>query len=261
MSAELTVLFAHANGFPAPVYRAFRDACGFDSWMAIERLGFSRHGVGRNWEGIIAELVEAAERLPKPVLGLGHSLGGFCLQIAACRNPGLFDTLILMEPPMFIPRKRAMISLLRACGVLDHFPPVSLAKKRRRQWRDMDEARSYFQSRELFAQMDAACLEDFLSYGLELQQDASLILRYPAEKEYEVFVNGPPRVGRLPKGQAAWFLYGRDTDTLNKADLLHVRRRNPGMRIIPCHGSHLFPLQHPIQSAQVIRGLLQTTGV
>ena len=52
------LVFSHANGFPAPVYRVLFDALGerFDV-SAVDRFGHDqRYPVGRGWPGLVAQL-------------------------------------------------------------------------------------------------------------------------------------------------------------------------------------------------------------
>ena len=139
----VSIVFGHANGFPAPVYRKFREGLGASRWFEADCLGQGTQGIGRNWTGITQQMLACARQAPRPRIGLGHSLGGFALYLAEHQEPGLLDGLVLMEPPMFRPATRNLIRLIRTLGLLNRFPPVSLALRRRRHWPDRDTARPF----------------------------------------------------------------------------------------------------------------------
>jgi len=252
------VLFAHANGFTAPVYEKFLEATGFGHRHSIERLGHSPFGVGRNWTGIVGELTAFAETIPTPRIGIGHSLGAFSLYRAALAKPGLFDALVLMEPPMFRPAVRRQIQVIRTIGLLDRFPPVSLAKKRRRRWPDLANARQYLLERPFFSRLDPEVLEAYLQRGLELSSTGEWVLRFHAEVEHEIFRQGPPPVDRFSRGLPLLFLYGAKTDVLKPADLTHVRTQLAGATVEAFDGGHLFPLERPIEAGQRVGDWLRS---
>jgi pimeloyl-ACP methyl ester carboxylesterase len=247
---QVTLLFAHANGFPAGVYGKFLDATGFTQRVCPERLGHSRFGVRRNWTGITDELLDLANHLPGRVVGVGHSLGAFALYRAALKRPERFSALVLMEPPMLRPSLRARIQLVRLLGLLDRFPPVSLAKKRRRRWPDLPSARQYLLDRPLFARMDPDVFNAYLAHGLEPTGTGEWTLRFRAEIEHEIFWQGPPPVQQNPDRLPLLFLYGKDTDVLQAGDLAHVRKRlNASKAVIDAFaGGHLFPLDQPLEA-------------
>jgi len=250
--AEVTLLFAHANGFPAGVYRKFLEATGFSQRVCPERLGHSAHGVGRNWTGVTAELLDALGNLPGPVVGVGHSLGAFALYRAALIRPERFSALVLIEPPMFRPGLRTTIQLIRLLGLLDRFPPVSLAKKRRRIWPDLTSARAYLLERPLFARLDPEVFDAYLAHGLEPAASGEWTLRFRAEVEHEIFRQGPPPVEQNPGRFPLLFLYGKNTDVLQAADLAHVSKRLAANRatLEAFPGGHLFPLEQPLEAGQ-----------
>ncbi len=261
MSTPLaSIVFGHANGFPAPVYRKLREEILAEHWLEAECLGQSTQGIGRNWTGIAQQMLELARQAPKPRIGLGHSLGGFALYLAEHLEPGLLDGLILLEPPMFRPATRNLIRTVRAMGLLNRFPPVSLALRRKRHWPDRDAARAYFLSKPLFAPLDPDCLEDYLSHGL-IPEDGGLGLRYRAETEYRVFYEGPPAIPRLRCAPGlALFLFGRQTNVLQPADLRWLNKRLRGFRMEAVEGGHLFPLEQPQQTGRLIASRMEQAG-
>ena len=88
-----TIVFSHANGFPAGTYRKlfqhWRDA-GY-AVHAVEKYGHDpRFPVTSNWPYLRNELIELIERVgTEPVYLVGHSLGGYLSLLAALKRPEL----------------------------------------------------------------------------------------------------------------------------------------------------------------------------
>ena len=60
--------------------------------------GHVRGGAGRFLSGLADVLAAHEARLPRPWIGLGHSMGGGLTALAAVRTPGLFDAMLLSAP-------------------------------------------------------------------------------------------------------------------------------------------------------------------
>ena len=78
--------FAHANSYPAGTYRKFFDA--LDSHYAIQALAMhahdARYPIKGGWRELSQELVaDIVARNEKPVVLVGHSMGGILSLLAA----------------------------------------------------------------------------------------------------------------------------------------------------------------------------------
>ena len=85
-------MFAHANGFPGLSYRSLLDplAESFDL-HPLDRLGHHPdYPVNHNWGNLVEELLSYLPDTDEPLLGVGHSLGGTLMAMAADKQPGVF---------------------------------------------------------------------------------------------------------------------------------------------------------------------------
>lgn len=101
MTAPL-LQFSHANGFPAACYRVFLDALSdrFDV-RAVPCIGHDpRYPVTDGWPRLVDKLIAAIETHGRPVIGVGHSLGGMLSFLAAVQRPALFHAVILLDAPL-----------------------------------------------------------------------------------------------------------------------------------------------------------------
>jgi pimeloyl-ACP methyl ester carboxylesterase len=88
-----TLVFSHANGFPAGTYRLLFEAWRQAGWRveAIEKIGHDpRYPVTSNWPRLRDQLIDfITERQAGPAWLVGHSLGGLLSLLAASRRPDL----------------------------------------------------------------------------------------------------------------------------------------------------------------------------
>ena len=99
--SKVPIVFSHANGFPAGVYRSL-----FERWRAaghavhaIERIGHDpAFPVTSNWTQLCNELIAFIEReAAVPLWSVGHSLGGMLSLMAASHRPDLVRGIVLLD--------------------------------------------------------------------------------------------------------------------------------------------------------------------
>jgi len=106
--AAMILHFSHANGFPAACYRKIFSFLERDFEIRyVNTIGHDpRHPVIDSWLHLVAEQLEHIDRYGQPVLGVGHSLGGYLTMLAALERPELFRAIVVLDSPV-IGRGRA----------------------------------------------------------------------------------------------------------------------------------------------------------
>ncbi|KZE27274.1 alpha/beta fold hydrolase [Crenobacter luteus] len=253
--------FAHANGFPAPVYRKLlerlseRYAVGY-----LEAVGHdSRYPVTDCWPHLVDETLHYIEKsYPEPVIGVGHSLGGLLVLFAALKRPELFRSLVILDSPLFGPWRARGLWMAKRFGMIDKVTPAAQTRRRRAEWPSVEAARDYFATRRLFAELDPQCLADYAEFGT-VDTGGVRRLRFEPEVEYRIFRGLPHNYhryrGRL-KVPAA-YLVGSRTHVVRESDLAFMRRHF-GMSVFCVEGTHLFPLERPLVTAERIESALTT---
>lgn len=251
------LVFAHANGFPAPCYA--RLFAGLEKDFSIRYLPRLAHDpayvVTDGWPQLVAELIHFIEQGPGPVVGLGHSLGGLLSFMAAVERPELFSGLILLDAPIIERRRARVLQLSKRWGFIDRVSPAHATRHRRSHWPDAATAIAHFRTRKLFRHFDPACLEDYVHQGMTADA-TGLQLWFDPAIESRIYCCIPHRLHSLlprlhvPTG----FIGGRRSRELRLFGLGEMRGRLPIQLI---EGGHLFPFEHPQLAAQAVLQMWQ----
>ena len=181
--------FVHGNGFPSPCYRQLlmRLETQFEC-CHLDRVGHSSDfPVSENWYYLVDEVVESIRaQSSKPVIAVGHSLGGVLSVLAAIEQPELFKAVIMLDSPMLGRIKSILIRCFKSLGLIDHITPASRTRNRRQHWRTREQVVHYLRHRALFKLFDEACLQDYIDYGMD-KSDRGFSLRFDPLIEYQIY--------------------------------------------------------------------------
>ena len=138
--------FAHGNGFPALCYKQMLDvlATRFDCCF-IDKIGHDPlYPVGDNWHNLVLELIASVRRqADRPVIAVGHSLGGVLSLLAAIEEPDLFKMVILLDSPLIGSVKSNIVRLAKGLGFIDRITPAYRSKGRRVHWSSHEQLLDY----------------------------------------------------------------------------------------------------------------------
>ncbi len=251
-----TIHFAHANGLPSGTYRKMLSLLQQHYELTvIDKLGHDPgYPVDENWQSLVEELADNIESYSgKPVIGIGHSLGGILTFMAAYRKPHLFSKIIMLDPPLLYGPLSLLFFLSKKLGIMDHVSLVSQTKKRRTRWSSREEAEAHFRRIPLFGRFDPDCLRDYIQYGTT-SVDGGVALSFDVEIEARIFRTAPHNLTCLRKKldvPGAVFV-GEDSYTATSNMVRHFAKRH-GLSFDRFKGgSHLFPLEYPERTAVLI---------
>jgi pimeloyl-ACP methyl ester carboxylesterase len=247
--------FAHGNGFPALCYKQLLDrlAVRFDC-LYVDRIGHNpSYPVGDNWVNLVAQVLASVKsQTNKPVIALGHSLGGVLSLLAAIEEPSLFKAVIMLDSPLIGPVKSNMVRLAKALGVIDRITPAFRTKDRREHWQDKEQLVRYLKTRELFETFTDECLNDYITYGLEQKPDG-YYLRFDRHIEYQIYRTIPHTIPKL-KGKLiipTRLIYGDKSTVVDRMDR-HYMRTYFDIKCYKVKGAHLFPMENPQTVAEQV---------
>jgi pimeloyl-ACP methyl ester carboxylesterase len=176
------VFFCHASGFHARVWdRVIAHLPRERRCFAFDARGHGRSSkpappyVWRNFGRDVAAIAESLGL--SGAIGVGHSMGGHAVTLAAALNPSSFSALALFDP------------VIRGNDqYLGYWGKTEFVRKRRNQWASQQEMFERFQNRPPFDTWDRGVLRDYCEYGLEPAGDGYK-LACPPEVEASVYEN------------------------------------------------------------------------
>jgi pimeloyl-ACP methyl ester carboxylesterase len=251
--------FSHANGFPAPCYAAMLAPLRRQYRVGwIEAIGTDpRYPPTEGWPLLVAQLIDALERDygGEPVLGVGHSLGGYLSFLAAARRPELFRAIVMLDAPVIGAFKGRALGAVKRLGIVDRVTPAGMTRERRSHWSSREEAKAHFRSRRLFRHFSEQCLEDYVRHGLT-GAPGRYRLRIDPEIEYRIYRTIPHDMRRELRRleTPAGFIGGTESDVLRRVGLGAMRGPRFVKRRVP--GGHLFPFEHPQLAAAAVEEML-----
>ena len=145
-----TIHFFHANGFPIETYNELIKNLEGQVFPPIRILGEGIQTVDEGYENFVDEVIEHASKTKGEGVAIGHSFGATLSLLAEARQPGLFKSVILLDPPLFRRTKMIIFSILRKMGLGYMVTPAKKSMKRKESFKSREEAMEYFSSKVLF---------------------------------------------------------------------------------------------------------------
>lgn len=268
-SSPALLVFSHGNSFPASTYSVMLDALRQRNYAvrALEKLGHNpRFPVTQNWPHLVQELAAfidtEARQHNGPLLLAGHSLGGFLSLMTACQHPVLggkpVQGVVLMDSPLVGGWRAGLLAFAQYSGLAGRFPPGAVSRQRRHRWASQQEALAHFCSKPTFAKWHPQVLQDYIQHGMHdesLEGQSVRTLSFRREVETAIYNHLPHHMTALlkkhPPGFPVAFIGGEQSYELRQAGL-GLTRRVVGQRLTMLPGSHLFPMESPLEAAQAL---------
>jgi pimeloyl-ACP methyl ester carboxylesterase len=185
------LLMSHATGFHGRCWSPVADPLATRyRCVALDYRGHGATAVAAGWQvdwdrygddaeavAVMAASLNSAEGL----LGVGHSMGGACLLMAAHRQPALFRGLVLFEPIVF-PTDRPRPDTGN--------PLVEGARRRRRRFPSLAEAEANYAAKPPMAAFTAQARRAYVEGGFHPTDDGEVELACAPETEAGTFEAG-----------------------------------------------------------------------
>ena len=262
------VHFLHGNGFCAGTYTPFIKYLVND--LRIIASDVRGHGGSdfkliqpiRSWNIFAEDLKVITEQTTKPpIIGMGHSLGAVTTCIAAVRFPHLFNSVVLIDPSLMMPRRLAIIGLMRALGLREYLPRVRAARRRRKTFKSKAEAlKRFLAGRGIFKTWSPEFVEAYMECGLLVKNAESAVLTCDPELEAQIIGSIPSDVWSYIKKLRCPILAirGDQSDIFPAAAALRLKRLAVDCEVKTITGTGHFPtMEKPEECANVIKEFLQ----
>ena len=245
----------HANGFPSETCKDLLSSLEGDVQSPISILGKDISKVKEGYDDFVEEVIEHASVTKGEGVAIGHSLGGTLSLLAEARQPGLFKTIILLDPPIFSRTKRIIISILRRLRLEYLVNPAKKSMKRRDSFKSREEALEYFSTKGLFKEIPKSTIELYVNHGLK-EVEGEYRLTIPRERETDIFLNFPTKLPNEISRIKGNLIYADQVRLLDDADLKWWDKAMPEISRSPFNGSHMFPFEKPKELAGFINQIV-----
>lgn len=261
------VFFLHGNSLCSSAYLPFLESLGKNG-KTILAADIRGHGLStpldalplKNWDIFVNDAVFVIEKhMNFPVTGIGHSMGGVFLYMAAARFPHLFSRLILLDPVIFSPYQIHIFRWMQMLGIQNWFSLPRLTRKKRNHFPDRKSASDHYRGKGMFRNWPEACLEGFVQDGLKPSGNGGFNLSCAPELEARFYESVPTKTWTYAKKvQCPVYAVRADSSRFfsqNAAELLQKRLAS-GQLVIFEGAQHFFPLDLPEKSAKLVAELI-----
>jgi len=261
------VLLSHATGFHAHCFEPMAAALT----PTHHCMGFDHRGYGDaeridpatvEWMSYGNDALAAARHLSgrhdgAPVVGIGHSMGGASLLMAAVREPQLFRALFVFEPIVFPPVPDDGIER----------PPSPLAggaRKRRDRFPSFEAALENFTAKPPMSSFHPVAREAYVRHGFAPTTDGDVTLKCLPEHEARTYETGGTSgmFERLHEvAVPVWVMAGAPAPFQPSSFAGTVAENIPGSTYVQWDEmGHFGPLEHPETIAAFVERTLGTTA-
>ena len=254
------LVFSHGNSFPASTYRLLHDEWRARGWQvhAIEKFGHDPvYPVSDNWPHLVQQLQDFTQSIAAQhntqVYLVGHSLGGFLSALAGVRIPHVVRGVLLLDSPLIGGWRAQLLRWAKHSGRIHAYSPGAISQRRRVLWDSEDDAMAHFLDKGKFARWHPEVLRDYVAHGTHaIGEGGQRALSFDRDIETAIY-NHLPHVmphllGSGPLPFPVGFIGGEQSKEVRKVGLGLTRRITQG-RIQMVKGSHLFPMEFPLETA------------
>lgn len=267
-SLNHTLVFAHANGYPpgayTPLLNTFTPHFNVVTPLARPLWPNSDWRELKDWGPLTDDLITFIEKqTAKPIIGVGHSLGGVCLLSAALQRPELFSALVVIDPVIFRRRLMWAWELMKTLGVGDRVHPlISGALRRRRVFASAEEMFARYRRAPIFSRIDDEGLRAYVASVTRPREDGQVELNFSPEWEAAIYRTGPLNLWpRLPTLKVpTLIIYAAQSDTFTPPIAARLRKDFPQIQLHKIEDAgHLVPMEKPEEVGRLIVEFLQHT--
>lgn len=263
MTQEKSVIyFSHGNGFPSLSYNKMLNHLSnqyqYDVYV-MNKIGHDSHyPITDNWAELVNELIADIERQTDvPVIAVGHSMGGVLSYMASIKRPDLFRAVITLDSIFVRKLRLMMLRLAKWVGLIEWVTPAKRTKNRRNYWENRAAVEKYLHNNPFFKSLDPDCLNDYMVHGIKEDEDGFHLV-FNREREYQIYCTIPhlfALFNQQKRDIPSVLIYGQQTQVLKPSDI-RAARKLYHMRCLPMPGTHMFPMQYPLETANKIHEVI-----
>jgi pimeloyl-ACP methyl ester carboxylesterase len=249
------ISFAHANGMPAPTYQVLFEQLNNPVIAKHQYAHDPHYPLVNGWARQVDELLDYLDEHghQRDVVAVGHSFGAIISYLAVCREPQRFRALIMLDPPLLTGFYGWLFERVKRSPLINQITPAGLSSRRTRHWSLDTDLPAYFARKAFFRNFHSQAIADY-AHSVVREKGQHLTLSYDPEIEAQIFRTIPTTLARhYGQCQVTSLLV---TGTHTDVTMPWLRRafisRQPEFRHTEVEGGHMFVLESPAQTAQVI---------
>lgn len=250
------LVFFHANGFPPAMYQQMLQPLTdkYKVTTVYQRPLWPLPVPDKfdNWRVMIDDACRFIAAQPEPVTLVGHSMGGLISIICAVREPHKVARLILLDPVILAPH---LIWLMRNLPdfLRKKLPLVAKTLNRPDRFNSKLQGFDFHRKVRGFNAISDRVLTDYMVEGL-YQTDDGFKLSYSREWEAAIYQTVPWAWSSIKALNVdTVVIRGENSDTLSAEAIARLQRKQPNIKVVTIDGGHLFPLEKPLETAELIR--------
>ena len=257
------ISFVHANGMPAPTYQVLFDALNLPVVAKPQYAHDPNYPLVNGWQRQVDELLDYLQLHghERNVVAVGHSFGAVISYLAVCREPQRFSGLVMLDPPLFTGLYGRIFEWVKRTPLIDRLTPAGLSSRRTRQWSLNTDLAAYFAKKSFFRDFHPKAVSDY-AHSVVAKTGEAYRLSFDPDIEAQVFRTIPTTLGRhygecqLP----SLLVCGTQTDVTLPWLRRQFLHKQPHFAQAQVEGGHMFVLEAPAQTAQVINDFVATLG-
>ncbi|MBE7412892.1 MAG: alpha/beta hydrolase [Leptospiraceae bacterium] len=253
---EKTILLTHANGYSSECYLYILEELAKD--FRVIALDFTGHGKSEpslnfeSWYYFRDEILELINHESlENVIGIGHSLGGASLLLAASKKPSSFSKVIALDP--------VILDFYRILYVKVFGGPLAkTSKNRRRKFKSIEFVRKAFKKFPAFSKWDNRVFEDYLKSCFRVN-GSDIELCCDPEIETKIFnMSNFSTLFKFSKIKTETHLiYPKKYEVCPPNTAKKIIRGNPNSSItVIDEATHFFPFEIPDWTLKKIKSLV-----
>lgn len=249
------LVFFHANGFPPAMYQQMLQPLteNYKVTTVYQRPLWPLPVPDnfKNWHIMIDDACRFIAAQKEPVTLIGHSMGGLISIICAVREPDKIKKLILLDPVILSPH---LIWIMRNLPSRwrKKLPIVDKTLRRPDHFETLENGFKFHRRVRGFKQISDPILRQYMDEGLYPVEDGYK-LSYSKEWEAAIYQTVPWAWSSIKKlAIDTVVIRGSDSDTLSADVTARMQKKKPHIEMIEISGGHLFPLERPEATAELI---------
>ncbi|WP_457553439.1 alpha/beta fold hydrolase [Desulfobacula sp.] len=242
------VHFCHGNSLSAGTYLPFLEKLSSNG-LKIHATDIRGHGFStkkntaqiKSWDIFIKDLEQVVLSITNPpVIGMGHSIGGYFTYAAAALYPHLFSKIILLDPIIFPLKFIFVAALIRKMGLAGNLSLPKMTRAKKFQFQSRQEALAHYSQKGMFKFWKPEYVQAYVDTAIEKISSATLELCCKPEFEAQIYEFVPfntwHHAGRIKvpvlvvRGERSDLFYGQAGIRLSKKikDCTFIELKNLG---------------------------------